>query len=92
MQAGTHHLVQIAQCPITAEALAGAPEAARTVAKRLKGLHKPLDIAVTSTRSGLDIDLRGSGPVNEGRRQALIADAKELGLARLSLHGETLVE
>ncbi|NNM74848.1 class I SAM-dependent RNA methyltransferase [Enterovirga aerilata] len=92
MEARSHHLVRIARCPITVEALAGAPQAASALAARMKGIGKPLDLAVTATLAGLDIDLRGSGRLEERRRQALIAEAGALGLARLSLHGETLVE
>ena len=92
MEARTHHLIPIARCPITVEALAEAPQAATALARRMKGLHKPLDIAVTTTLAGLDIDLRGSGPLDERRRQVLIAEAASLRLARLSVHGETLVE
>jgi 23S rRNA (uracil1939-C5)-methyltransferase len=92
MEARSHHLIQIARCPITVEALAEAPEAAAALASRMKGVGKPLDIAVTATRTGLDIDLRGSGPIGERRRQLLIAEAGALGLARLSLHGDTLIE
>lgn len=92
MQARSHHLIPIARCPITIEALAPAPDAAAALARKMKGVRKPLDIAVTATRSGLDIDLRGSGPLDERRRQVLIAEGGALGLARLSLHGETLIE
>ena len=92
MEARTHHLVPIARCPITVEALANAPQVAAALAQRMKGLHKPLDIAVTATLAGLDVDLRGSGPLDERRRQVLIAEASTVGLARLSLHGDTLVE
>ncbi|MGA0597281.1 class I SAM-dependent RNA methyltransferase [Enterovirga sp. CN4-39] len=91
MEARTHRLVRIERCPITVEALADAPKVATVLASRMKGLRKPLDIAVTSVREGLDVDLRGSGPIDERRRQVLVAEAKALGLARLSLHGETLV-
>jgi 23S rRNA (uracil1939-C5)-methyltransferase len=91
MEARSHHLVEIARCPITVDALAGAPAAAAVIARVMQGVRKPLDIAVTATRGGLDVDLRGSGPVSERRRQGLIALAKELGLVRLSLHGEALV-
>ncbi len=92
MEARTHHLIQIARCPITVEDLAEAPAAAAALASRMKGVGKPLDIAVTATRAGLDIDIRGSGPLGERRRQVLMAEAGAIGLARLSLHGETLIE
>jgi 23S rRNA (uracil1939-C5)-methyltransferase len=92
MAARSHHLIEIERCPITVEALATAPQAAAALARHMRGVRKPLDIAVTATRGGLDIDLRGSGPLGERRRQILIAEAAALGLARLALHGETLIE
>lgn len=92
MERGSHHLVPIARCPITVPGLAGAAPAAERLARHLKRLRKPIDINITSTATGLDVDLRGSGPLDTARRQALIAEASELGLARLSLHGEVLVE
>ncbi|MDB5510960.1 MAG: methyltransferase [Enterovirga sp.] len=92
MAARSHHLVEIERCPITVAALAPAAKVAKQLADRMRSVGKPLDIAVTSTESGLDVDLRGSGRVEEGRRQALIRDAGALDLARLSIHGETLVE
>ncbi|MFD0934669.1 RNA methyltransferase, partial [Methylobacterium trifolii] len=54
--------------------------------------RKPLDVAVTATDSGLDVDLRGHGPVEAGVRAALVRLAGELGLARLSLHGDLVME
>lgn len=92
MEAGSHRLVEIERCPITVPALARAPEAARIVAAALGGSGKPLDIVVTATEGGLDIDLRGSGPPGEARRQRLVALAAELDLARLSVHGDVLLE
>ena len=49
-------------------------------------------MAVTATDQGLDVDLRGHGPVSAGVGAALVRIAGELGLARLSLHGERLME
>lgn len=92
MAARSHNLVEIDHCPITVPELQGAAEAAATLAQKMKGVGKPLDVAITSTVVGSDVEIRGSGPVDERRRQALIEEAGALGLARLSLHGETLVE
>lgn len=91
MAARSHHVVEIERCPITVPALAPAAKVARQLADTMRRARKPLDIAVTSTVSGLDIDLRGSGRPDEGLRQALIREAGALDLARLSIHGETLV-
>ena len=59
--AGSHDIVPIDRCPILDPQLDGAIEAAWAVAEQLITMGKPLDIQVTATASGLDIDVRGSG-------------------------------
>ena len=92
MAARSHDLIAIAHCPIAEPALKRAPEAARAIAARLAGAKKPLDLQVTATETGLDIDIRGHGPLANSERQALIETAAAQDLARVSLHGEILVE
>jgi 23S rRNA (uracil1939-C5)-methyltransferase len=97
MQAGfmerrRHDLVAINHCPVAVPGLQRAPAVAAALAGLLAGMDKPIDVAVTDTETGLDVDLRGSGPPSAKRRTALIQAAAELDLARLSVHGETLVE
>lgn len=92
MRAGSHELVEIERCPVAVAGLSGAPAAARELAGELADAGKPLDVAVTATDAGLDVDLRGSGPPGEARRQRLVARAIALDLARLSVHGDVLVE
>ncbi|GEP02108.1 class I SAM-dependent RNA methyltransferase [Methylobacterium oxalidis] len=92
MAARSHALVAIDHCPITVPALHGAPEVARRLSAPLGHGRKPLDVAVTATLAGLDVDIRGHGPVSEGVRAALVRLAEELDLARLALHGDTVVE
>jgi len=93
MQARAHSIVDLAFCPILAPAMAGALPAARRIAAILSQAGKPLDIVVTATDTGLDIDLRGLGRADEAQRRALVAAAAAaLDLARLSNHGEVLVE
>ena len=53
----------IDRCPILAPRLDGAIEAAWAIAEVLDPAGKPLDIQVTATDAGLDIDVRGSGPL-----------------------------
>jgi 23S rRNA (uracil1939-C5)-methyltransferase len=91
MAARSHDLVPVPTCPVLAPALAGAPLVARRVAEALGGA-KPLDIQVTATDGGLAIDIRGHGPVEGRRRGALSRLADDLDLARLSLHGDIVVE
>jgi 23S rRNA (uracil1939-C5)-methyltransferase len=92
MQARAHTIVAIPDCPILDPALAGSMEAARAAATVLIPLGKPLDIVVTATLEGLDMDLRGCGTLDFGERQALITVAERHDLARLSNHGETIIE
>lgn len=92
MEARSHDLVEIDHCPITVEALHRAPAVARALASPLGHGRKPLDVAVTATQAGLDVDVRGHGPVSEGVRAVLVRLAGDLDLARLSLHGDIVVE
>ncbi|MCJ2011317.1 class I SAM-dependent RNA methyltransferase [Methylobacterium sp. J-076] len=92
MAARSHALVNLDLCPITVPALHRAPDVARALSVPIGGGRKPLDVAVTETDQGLDVDLRGHGPVAPGPLAALVRVAGELGLARLSLHGERVME
>jgi len=83
-----HHIVPIDDCPILAPGLAGALRAAWAIAEVLKSAGKPLDIQVTATDTGLDIDVRGSGTVAAERLSALAKVAETHQLARLTRHGE----
>ena len=92
MAARSHALVAIEHCPITEAALHRAPEIARRVSRPLGGGGgKPLDVQVTATAGGLDVDIRGHGPASDRVRHALVLLAGELDLARLSLHGDVLI-
>ncbi|MET7247863.1 RNA methyltransferase [Methylobacterium sp. EM32] len=92
MAARSHALVAIDHCPITEPALHRAPEIAGRVSRPLGGGGgKPLDVQVTATAGGLDVDIRGHGPASDRARQALVLLAGELDLARISLHGDVLI-
>lgn len=92
MQARSHDLLAIAACPILAPALDGALPAARALAAALAPTGKPLDILATATPAGLDIDLRGCGPLDEAVTRAVVATADAHRLARVSNHGATVIE
>ena len=92
MQARAHTIVSIPDCPILDPGLSGAMEAARAAATVLIPIGKPLDIVATTTLEGLDLDLRGCGPLDFGFNQALIEVAAKHDLARISNHGETIIE
>ena len=92
MQARAHAIVDLAFCPILSSGMAGALPAARRVAAILSQSGRPLDIVVTATDTGLDLDLRGLGKDDDAQTRALISAAAALDLARLSNHGDVLVE
>jgi len=87
-----HHVISIDRCPVLAPSLDGAIPVAWALAEALGALKKPLDIQVTATDSGLDVDLRGSGPLSPERTAALARLAEKHRLARLTRHGELIVQ
>lgn len=87
-----HHIVPIDHCPILAPALEHAIEAAWKLAEASRPTRKPLDIQITATEAGLDVDLRGSGPLTPGLRLTLAQRATALELARLTRHGELILQ
>ncbi len=91
MSARSHDLVAVPACPVLAPGLARAPDVAQLLANRLGGSGKPLDLQITASESGLDVDVRGHGPAGDKLRLALTEAAERLDLARLSLHGDIVV-
>ncbi len=92
MRARSHDLIPIDACPLLTPGLARAPFVARTLAQRFASSTKPIDLVITETMSGLDVDLRGHGPANSSLRKSLALDAEHLDLARIAMHGETVIE
>ena len=89
--ANSHDIVPVDQCPILDPALGGALEAAWAIAEPLRPAGKPLDIQITATESGLDVDVRGSGPLPTKMITALSRVAEAHRLARLTRHGELVL-
>jgi 23S rRNA (uracil1939-C5)-methyltransferase len=85
--AGSHDIVPIDSCPILDPALSGALEAAWALAEPLTKIGKPLDIQLTATKGGLDVDVRGSGPLPPAMVTTLSGLAAQHRLARLTRHG-----
>jgi 23S rRNA (uracil1939-C5)-methyltransferase len=54
-------------------------------------IGKPLDIQITATLNGLDVDVRGSGPLPSKMIAALSRLAEQHRLARLTRHGELVL-
>ena len=87
----SHDIIPIDHCPILDPHLNGAIEAGWAIAEPLTGLGKPLDIQVTATESGLDVDVRGSGAVSTKLIAKLSEIAQQHRLARLTRHGELVL-
>jgi 23S rRNA (uracil1939-C5)-methyltransferase len=92
MRARSHDIIGIDNCPLFSAGMAGAIPTAQALSGDLRGLMKPLDIGVTATLDGLDVDLRGSGPLGRAEIQKLTQTADALDLARVSNHGEIVIE
>jgi 23S rRNA (uracil1939-C5)-methyltransferase len=89
--AHSHDVVPIDRCPILDPGLNGALDAAWALAEPLTGIGKPLDIQITATDSGLDVDVRGSGPLPSAAVTTLSLVAAKHALARLTRHGELVL-
>lgn len=89
--AGRHEIIAIDRCPILDPAMHGAIEAANEIAELLKPVSKPLDIQVTAADNGLDVDVRGSGPLGTALLSSLSKLAEKHNLARLTRHGELVI-
>ncbi|MET0278205.1 MAG: class I SAM-dependent RNA methyltransferase [Pseudorhodoplanes sp.] len=87
-----HVIVPIDRCPVLAPSMNGAIETAWKIAETLSPLRKPLDIHVTGTINGLDIDVRGSGPLDSGRLSALAKVAASGPVSRITRHGEMVTQ
>ncbi len=92
MAARSHELIEVEACPVLVPGLDRAPAVAQMLANHMGGAGKPLDIQLTASEAGLDVDLRGHGPLGDKLRLALTQLAERLDLARLSNHGEIVVE
>ena len=89
--ASSHDIIPIDRCPILDPALDGALAAARALAEPLMSVGKRLDIQITATDNGLDIDIRGCGPLQPKIMTALSGIAKKHRLARLTRHGDLVL-
>jgi 23S rRNA (uracil1939-C5)-methyltransferase len=80
----SHDLENLDRCPILVPALAKAPDIARAVQAAIGDG----DVAFTATLTGIDVDVK---PKHRPRPERLSPLFTHLGLARLSLEGETLL-
>jgi 23S rRNA (uracil1939-C5)-methyltransferase len=89
--AGSHDIIPVDRCPILDPGLSGALDAGWAIAEPLIKIGKPLDIQITATDNGLDVDVRGSGPLPARMIAALSKVAEQHRLARLTRHGELVL-
>ena len=89
--ANSHDIIPVDRCPILAPNMSGALDAGWAIAEPLISIGKPLDIQITATDGGLDVDLRGSGPLPAAKIAALSRIAEQHRLARLTRHGELVL-
>jgi 23S rRNA (uracil1939-C5)-methyltransferase len=85
-------LIGIEHCPVLAPSLDGAVNAAWAIAEALEPARKALDIQVTATEGGLDVDTRGSGPLSAEHIATLARIAQTHRLARLTRHSELIAQ
>ncbi|WP_448146541.1 class I SAM-dependent RNA methyltransferase [Labrys miyagiensis] len=91
-EARSHDLIDLNACPILVPELNRGLDGVRAFEKQLRGLGKPLDIVLTATVTGLDCDIRGTGRIDDRMRLKLADLAGEFDLARLSIHGDVVIE
>jgi 23S rRNA (uracil1939-C5)-methyltransferase len=88
----SHRIVQVARCPVWAGGLHDALPAAQELAELLSQDGKRLDIQVTATTCGLDIDIRGSTDASPAMVSKLARAAGRHHLARLTRETEVIVQ
>jgi 23S rRNA (uracil1939-C5)-methyltransferase len=89
--ANSHDIIPVDRCPILDPGLDGALDAAWALAEPLAAVGRPLDIQITATDNGLDVDVRGSGPLKPAMIATLSRVAESHRLARLTRHGELVL-
>ena len=89
--AHSHDIIPVDRCPVVDPGLEGALDAAWALAEPLIAVGKPLDIQITTTSNGLDVDVRGSGPLPTALIATLSGLAEQHRLARLTRHGELVL-
>ena len=92
MEPKSHRVVNFDTCPILVPALKECSSLAKALALPLVSLRKPLSIQFTATVSGLDVDIRGPGKIDFNTRMTLTDLAIQHDLARLSIHGDVVLE
>ncbi|TPP10154.1 class I SAM-dependent RNA methyltransferase [Rhizobium glycinendophyticum] len=92
MQAETHHVVPVEECPIASDGLISRLDAIKIIANACGAEH--FRVTVTETPTGLDISLDGlrGGLGDQARRAVTNAVIKLKSIARVSANGEIVIE
>lgn len=92
--AKSHKIQPIEDCLVLTPALRGALPKLAVLAQGLALKDQPIDLAVTETPTGLDVDASGAGDVSRFERRGLerlSALAEAAGIGRLTLNGQIAV-
>ncbi|MCX8996354.1 class I SAM-dependent RNA methyltransferase [Rhizobiaceae bacterium BDR2-2] len=92
-QAGSHHIIAIAECPIAAPGIVARLADIRAIAASLATGPDPFRVTVLETSTGLDLGFEGIRKAGDRERRAMTQTVLKLrGIARVSLDGEILIE
>jgi len=95
-QAGSHAVVDIAECHVVVPVLIRARGALKALGRALLPVMgaraRPVPVTVTVTETGLDVAVGSGFRLTDEGRQAAIGIALKANLARLTVQGEVLAE
>ncbi len=93
LQAGTHTIVPVEECPISLPGIVGRLDAIRRLVAALGSGSEPFRVAIGATLTGLDIAMLDMKKPDPRKRQAATDIVlREKGIARVSVAGEIVVE
>jgi 23S rRNA (uracil1939-C5)-methyltransferase len=93
MQASSHHVVPVEECPIALPGLIARLPMVRRLASALGSGSEPFRVTIQMTLTGLDINFTDLKKVDAKKRQAAVDIVlKEKGVARVSIATEILIE
>ncbi|MBT6096519.1 MAG: class I SAM-dependent RNA methyltransferase [Rhodospirillaceae bacterium] len=90
MRSRSHELLKLERCPVLVPELSDIVAVVRALATPFTGAAGKLDFAVTTTDTGLDVDVRGAKDPDLKQRMDLAEAAERLDVARLSVDGELI--
>jgi 23S rRNA (uracil1939-C5)-methyltransferase len=92
VRALSHTIISIEECWIARPEIAAALLALRSLARMVGNTDRTFRMIVTSTGSGLDIAVEGSGRLSEQMRNKVSDFVLRAGFARLSVDGDIIIE